>query len=486
MPMASPFEPTAENIADVAMSDRPHEPNFDADSIIKFTNTDVRDAIEKLGGDIDFPTRAALFERINRWVTSDGQTLFEYQADALLSNDTSLPATISPSELWHQRSDEEKAYWAAYSGERTFPKYLHHLAVDHATGSLLEGLLTHSTAEKLKIGLERRLASSLSHFKLGTFSKQTTMYANRIKAAIMTNAKVSSVVSEDDLYQAPDALDLNKLSSKAPQIDIYAKVLVQALEARSKMILTETILGAPIPQDYASSIPLILQGIQNLLDKHEGMCIRGRVDSVRIDYNTTGSEIPYIAARQHTARTRGGFVPNTKYDDTKEWEACEWLLRPLFYWNRKILYRDVPGLKAKGMPNGDLIPKREIWTYAAGEEHLRLGWLPERDSLHQVFEGDWSLVTEEKVAYLMTKLRTHLDGPEINMEKLPARAKDAIWEVHHYFVDPWEEKAVWGLARRLRSCFNRKGLSAEEYVDMIEQQFFRYVRMSLRLISTLR
>lgn len=101
------------NTADTAMHDRPdsnHTSGSSADEIIRFTNRDIASAIEELNGVEDFSTRLQLFERISRWVTSDGQTLFEYHADALLAD--SMRSAVALCDLWTHRNDEEKAFWA--------------------------------------------------------------------------------------------------------------------------------------------------------------------------------------------------------------------------------------------------------------------------------------------------------------------------------------------------------------------------------------
>ncbi|KAK4500432.1 hypothetical protein PRZ48_008621 [Zasmidium cellare] len=242
----------------------------------------------------------------------------------------------------------------------------------------------------------------------------------------------------------------------------------------SALILTETVLGGAVPQNYAESIPLILAGIKRLLGRYKNLQTRGRFSGVRINYIMKQAEIPSIAARLQTAITRGGFSSETRFDGHNQWEACEWLLRPLFYWNRRHLCGLVPGLKPKGVPNGDVIPKREIWAFDDEGIQMRLRWLPELDSLPKIFPGDWSEDPEEKVHYLMTQLHAHLHGPKIDEAKLSHHAKAAIEEVDQYFAHSQQPKKVWGLAKRLRNCFSRKGLSAEEYIDLLDQQFYSF------------
>lgn len=460
-------------VDDVTMSDSHdnHSAGLDADSIIKFINKDICDVINQLNGETNSVSRACLFEHIDRWVTSDGRTLFEYHADALLSSNSTLPTSVAASEMWNQQNIEEKAFWAQCSGKITVDSHKQPMIIRS------EDTSAYTITAKLKTGLQGGQTTCLSHFKLGAFSQQTTMKAERIKVAVKAAAQMSvpeaPAAAIDELHQALETLDLKDLSKQAPIINVHAPVSTRKLEPLSRFILTETVLGGPRPQDYASAIPLILHGIRALQEQNPRLKINGRIDGVRIEYNTFQTEIPLIAARLETARTRGGLVPNTKYDDVDPWETCEWLLRPLFYWNRKALHSKVPGLKAKGGPNENVIPKKELYTYLCGDINLYVNWLPEVKALHHRFEGDWSEDAEGKVEYLMNELRTHLHGLNTDGEVLSDRAKTVVAEVDDYFEDPIEAKTSYkGLASRLRKCFDRKGLSADEYFDMLEQQFF--------------
>lgn len=93
-----------------------------ADEIIKFTNKDIYEAIQELVTVEDQPTRVSLLNRINAWVTSDGRTLFEYHADAVITSDD-IAAPVLVSELWALRNEGEKSFLAGCSGKNFRPHH---------------------------------------------------------------------------------------------------------------------------------------------------------------------------------------------------------------------------------------------------------------------------------------------------------------------------------------------------------------------------
>lgn len=155
-------------------------------------------------------------------------------------------------------------------------------------------------------------------------------YAQRVKQAIYSDATQADPLSLDALGQALDALNLESLSLQSPSNTEQLKQPVTVSKAQLRPLLSEMFYGKAVLEDFSAAVPAILLGIQHYIDK-EKLRVRGRLGDLRIDYRTTETGIPFLAARLETALQCGGFVSNTKYDDTDPYETCEWLLRPLVY-----------------------------------------------------------------------------------------------------------------------------------------------------------
>lgn len=317
------------------------------------------------------------------------------------------------------------------------------------------------------------MSSSLSHFQLGAFSKKTTAYAERLKATIHNDATATSdLVSLDELDQALSALNLEDLSKQGPQINPHFKLPATAPKPQSHHTLTEIFYGNALPYgDFDAAIPGILRGVQSYIDQDKKLRTRGRLHGIRVNYSTKKTCIPYIAARLETARTGGGFVCSAEFDGSDPYDTCEWLLRPLVYWNRQNkLFADIEGLGTYGEPSKELMPQKERRSYAVYDDQSRLRWLPERDSLQEVFKGDWEEQSEEIVEYIMQKFCEHIrkirgDGT------CQERAKELVDEIDDECGLP-RTGSMLVLTKKLLSCFERKDLDPEQYTELIEQQFY--------------
>lgn len=403
------------------------------------------------------PDKKNEFRRLRDAFSSDGRTLFEYHATA--STDEELDRAHGEN---MQEANMAKAWERLPPGEK--------------------GFWQHNTV-KMASALSRCLLNGLDHLAIGTGSKKSIEYGSRTRRATREGG-----MREDPTCSkiaAPDAAALRDTSIGSND----AGMELQDLEHTTKTPILDFLHGSSTVDSLPETVVnRVLASLTNLINKDPSVKLRVRRAGMRVNYDPKAADVTGIANRLRTAVYRSLTVKRVTRPSISVPSHFEWLLRPLVYYNEGngafASLKDLNFLRGETSAFSTHYRSCTEWV-----ERTLKGLAPLTPAKQEEITAAAMDGVQERVK---ARVRMHCRGchreirtdhSQIPDRRLLLPIKDAVQsgvgggsERDNLLIRRMEN---WGLADNesgfalhLRSCFEWKDLTSEEYEDMLEQKVY--------------
>ncbi|KAI7369438.1 hypothetical protein KC354_g1922 [Hortaea werneckii] len=219
-------------------------------------------------------------------------------------------------------------------------------------------------------------------------------------------------------------------------------------------------------------IQKVLDGLSRLRADGRLPILRLRSAGMRINYDATANDVTSVARRLHAATHRSLTVKRATRDSFNIRSHFEWVLQPLICYNARSFQRT---------------PLEEVAGSVAAKAKLAMHYRSSIEWLRKPLKALFPITEakrDEVIQLVMDKEPQHplLKTPQAallnktsysGMQDVTLIAKMERWALAD------NEN---GFARHIRDCFEWKGLTSDEYEDMIEQKLYAFNRATQNLL----